>query len=148
MPTDIADVIKDINKRLIAAEGQIFGFTQLVHALVASNSVNTVILREHIELLRSRLVPADETDEATALYIEAARDLMSEMLNQEGLQNAAGAFCLGRLSDTGQGGKRILRAGRWQGLGALRNETAALRLSPWSDPTTSAGSKSRSPLKP
>jgi hypothetical protein len=84
MPTDIADVIKDINKRLIAAEGQIFGFTQLVHALVASNSVSTVILREHIELLRSRLVPADATDEATALYIEAARDLMSEMLNQEG----------------------------------------------------------------
>jgi dsDNA-binding SOS-regulon protein len=43
-----------------------------------------VILREHIELLRSRLVLADATDEATALYIEAARDLMSEMLNQEG----------------------------------------------------------------
>jgi hypothetical protein len=84
MPTDIADVIKDINKRLIAAEGQIFGFTQLVHALVASNSVSTVILREHIELLRSRLVLADATDEATALYIEAARDLMSEMLNREG----------------------------------------------------------------
>ena len=55
MPTDIADVIKDINKRLIAAERQIFGFTQLIHALVASNSVSTVILREHIELLRSRL---------------------------------------------------------------------------------------------
>ncbi len=68
MPTDIADAIKDINKRLIAAEGQIFGFTQLVHALVASNSVSAVILREHIELLRSRLVPADATDEATALY--------------------------------------------------------------------------------
>jgi hypothetical protein len=75
MPTDIADVIKDVNKRLIAAEGSIFGFTKFVHALVASNSVSTVILREHIELLRSRLVPADATDEATALYIEAARDL-------------------------------------------------------------------------
>jgi hypothetical protein len=28
--------------------------------------------------------PADATDEATALHIKAARDLMSEMLNQEG----------------------------------------------------------------
>jgi hypothetical protein len=92
MPTDIADVIKDINKRLIAAEGQIFGFTQLVHALVASNSVSTVILREHIELLLSRLVPADATDEATTLYIEAARDLMSEILNQEGATRSI-QFC-------------------------------------------------------
>jgi hypothetical protein len=74
MPTDIADVIKDINKRLIAAEGQIFGFTQLVHALVASNSVSTVILREHIELLRSRLVPADATDEATAVIRDGKTD--------------------------------------------------------------------------
>jgi hypothetical protein len=31
-------------------------------------------------------------------------------------RNDAGAFWLGRLPDTGQGGKRILRAGRWQGL--------------------------------
>ena len=38
---------------------------------------------------------------------------------------------------TGQGGKRILRHGRWQGLGALRNESGVFRLSPWSDPTTS-----------
>ncbi len=51
MPTDIADAIKDINKRLIAAEGQIFGFTQLVHALVASNSVSAVILRELLRIL-------------------------------------------------------------------------------------------------
>ena len=38
--------------------------------------------------------------------------------------------------------------GRLQGLGASRNETEALRLSPWNDPTTSTGPKSRSPLKP
>jgi hypothetical protein len=42
-----------------------------------------------------------------------------------------------KLSDSGQGGKRTPRAGRWQGLGASRNETGAPRLSPWSDPTTS-----------
>jgi hypothetical protein len=85
VPTDIASAVRDINRRLITAEGQIFDFTQLVHALVASNSVSTAVLREHIEVLRSRLVPADATDEATALYIESARDLMSEMLNREGV---------------------------------------------------------------
>jgi hypothetical protein len=82
MPTDIADVIKDINKRLIAAEGQIFWFHATRPCPGCFKCVSTVILREHIEILRSRLGRADATD--TALYIEAARDLMREMLNQEG----------------------------------------------------------------
>ena len=83
MQTNIATALKEINQRLITAEGQIFGFTQLVHALVASNSITTATLREHIETLRSRLVPTDVRDEATARYIKAARDLMSEMLDRE-----------------------------------------------------------------
>jgi hypothetical protein len=52
--------------------------------MVDSHYYVVISRREHIELLRSRLVPADAADDATALYIEAARDLMSEMLNQEG----------------------------------------------------------------
>jgi hypothetical protein len=48
---------------------------------------------------------------------------------------AAGASLLGSLSDTGQRGKRILGAGRWQGLdAAVRSLLRANRSCGWMRP--------------
>jgi hypothetical protein len=81
---DLPTIVRDLERRLVVAEGRILGFTGLFNSLLKDDQLSAASVRIRIESTREGLEKqlADLPDAGRQLAT-AARDLMSDLLKDD-----------------------------------------------------------------
>ena len=78
---DIETAIAELNARLISAEGQLWGLTELWKGLIRINAVPADVVKKKISEMRDAMAHPDPSrDQPTSDFVEAARKLMDNIL--------------------------------------------------------------------
>lgn len=80
---DVQTALTQLENRLLKAEGRIFGLTELIKTLVVMEAIPHDRFKLYVEGMRDTFKPNEHVDKPTATFVEAARDLMRDVLKAE-----------------------------------------------------------------